>query len=330
MSREAVNSTFFLYNTICSITIYDTDGDWDVILNGAKELAFKIRGMLDFYDQDSELGLLNRRHIPGAAYEVSEELCLFIAELLKFSKASEGCFDPTIGPVVRLWNITAHEPKAPVKQEIAQARRQTGAEYVRCDTKRRKVVFLKEGMVLDAGGAGKGYAAGRVAEYLVKSGVRSASINFGGNLCLIGGKKAPDGTEGLWKVGIQAPWTKIPESVGTLTLRDCGIATSGGYDRYFSENGRIYHHLIDPRTGYPADNSLDGVTIVSKSALYTDLLSTACFVGGEEMADRICGRSGVEAGYVLIRKDGTVKVSDQLKKYYKPDKVQKGMNEYGE
>ena len=184
MRRAPLSRTFFLYNTICSITIYDSDGDSDTILNGAKDLAFKIRRMLDFYDPESELGMLNQRHELSVPYEVSEELCLFISELLKFSKVSEGCFDPTIGPVVRLWNITAHRPKVPSAQEIGQARRQTGVEYVQCDTGKSAVTFLKDGMVLDAGGAGKGYAAGRVAEYLSKSGVRSASINFGGNIYL--------------------------------------------------------------------------------------------------------------------------------------------------
>ena len=329
MRGEPVNRTFFLYNTICSITIFDSDGDSKTILNEAEDIAFEIRRMLDFYDPESELGMLNQRHELSVPYEVSEELCLFISELLRFSKVSEGCFDPTIGPVVRLWNITAHWPKAPSAQEIGQARRQTGADYVQCDTEKHTVTFLKGGLVLDAGGAGKGYAAGRVAEYLSKSGVRSASINFGGNLYLIGAKAAPDGTDFPWKVGIQAPWKSAPESVGTLELQDCGTATSGGYDRYFSENGKIFHHLIDPRTGYPADNSLDSVTIVSKNALYTDLLSTACFVAGEEMAEKICRTSEADVGYIFIRKDGTIKVSDQLKNYFKPEKVRKGMGSYG-
>lgn len=325
MRSEPANSTFFLYNTICSITIYDADERAADLLNGAKEIAFGIRRMLDFYDPESELGMVNQNHKAGVPYEVSEELCLFLSELLKFSAASEGCFDPTVGPVVRLWNIPARHPKAPAVQALEEARRKTGAEFVSCDAEHHTVTFMKDGMVIDAGGAGKGYAAGRAAEYLREAGVRSASVNFGGNLCLIGQKMAPEGDRLPWRVGIQAPWKNAPESIGTLALQDCGTATSGGYDRYFSENGRIYHHLIDPRTGYPADNSLDSVTIVSKNALYTDLLSTACFVAGEGLAEVICRRADAAAGFIFVRKDGTVRVSDRLKQYFKPGKVQKGM-----
>ncbi len=316
MRNEPVNSTFFLYNTVCSITIYDDCEDAVKILEGARDIAFHIRRMLDFYDPCSELGKLNERHETGVPYKVSKELCLFISELLRFSDLSEGCFDPTVGPVVRLWNITALEPKAPTKHEIEDARAKTGAAYVSCDITNNTITFEKEGMVIDAGGAGKGYAAGCVSEYLKAQGIKSASVNFGGNLYLIGPKTLPDGTKVSWKVGIQTPWKANPECMGFLTLQDCGTATSGGYDRYFTINEKIYHHLLDPRSGYPADYDLDSVTIVSESALYTDLLSTACFVGGEEMAMRICRKAG-KAGYVLIRKDGKVLVSGNLEHCFK-------------
>lgn len=361
MRDEPANRTFFLYNTVCSITIYDGRAEVDEILDGAKEMAFQIRRMLDFYDVESELGRLNGRHETGVPYEVSEELCRFLAELLKFSVLSEGCFDPTVGPVVRLWNITARSPKKPSKEEVERARSRTGAEYVNCDTLRRTVTFERDEMVVDAGGAGKGYAVGRVAEYLKSRGVRSASVNFGGNLYLIGGKRlagssaagveagtatgvetgaearAADGTaagvevgtttevkaesadvvEAPWKIGIRAPWSREMKSIGTMELQDCGTATSGGYDRYFSEDEKIYHHLLDPRTGYPADNTLDSVTIVSDNALYTDLLSTACFVAGEDAVDRICRRVGGRVDYVLVKKDGTITVSDGLRTHFK-------------
>lgn len=325
MRKEPVNSTFFLYNTVCSITIYDADNDADkdveAILAGAKEIAFKIRRMLDFYDPESELGSLNWKHETGVPCEVSRELCSFISELLHFTEVSEGCFDPTVGPVVKLWNITARSPKVPSGQAIEAAREKTGAEHVLCDLDRSTVTFQREGMVLDAGGAGKGYAAGCVAEYLKAERVRSASINFGGNLFLIGRKMIPDGTGRPWRIAIQAPWKSDLKSIGALTLKDCGTATSGGYDRYFAEDERIYHHLLDPRTGYPADNSLESVTVVSQNALYTDLLSTACFVGGEEVAERICRNAGCSAGYVLLRKDGRVIVSDHLKPYFEENKI---------
>lgn len=315
MGKEPINSTFFLYNTVCSITIYDGANQAEEILAEAKTIAFNVRSMLDFYDPESELGKLNQRAKPGIPYRVSRELCRFISALLQFSALSKGCFDPTVGPVVRLWNITALKPKAPSAEEIEWARAKTGAEHVFCDTDSSTITFGREGMMLDAGGAGKGYAADCVAEYLKARGVRSASINFGGNLYLLGPKRISEGGEKPWKVGIQTPWKPGPESIGSLTLQDSAVATSGGYDRYFFEDKKVYHHLLDPRSGYPADCSLDSVTIAAKHALDTDLLSTACFVGGEQMAAKLCRQAG--AGYVFIGKDGEVSVSACLKQRFK-------------
>lgn len=316
---KPVSHTFFLYNTICSAAIYDERDDAEMLLREIKKRAMDIRRMLDFYDPESELGILNRGHRTGIPKRVSKELCTFIMHLLDFSEKSGGCFDPSVGPAVRLWNIPSQNPHVPKKQEIERVMKQTGASHISCDEKECTVTFWKPGMQLDAGAAGKGYAVGKTVEYLRSCGVRSAAVNFGGNLFVLGRKPSANGAERPWKIGIQSPWKDYARNLGTLSLEDYGAATSGGYDRFFTEEGKVYHHLIDPRTGYPADNTLDSVTVISQNAFYTDLLSTACFIAGEASAGQICKSVDGNAGYVLVKKDGSVILSENVKGRFQPE-----------
>lgn len=313
------SQTFFLYNTICSAAVYDERDDAEELLCEVKKLAMDIRRMLDFYDPESELGKLNREHRTGVPKRVSKELCAFIIHLLRFSEKSGGCFDPSVGPVVRLWNIPSQNPRVPERGAIEKAMKQTGASFITCDERECTVTFWKPGMVLDAGGAGKGYAVEKAVEFLRRCGVKSAAVNFGGNLFVLGRRSLADGTNRPWKIGIQSPWKDYAQNLGNLSLEDCGAATSGGYDRFFMEDGKVYHHLIDPRTGYPAENTLDSVTIISQNAFYTDLLSTACFVAGEESAERICKSVDINAGYVLVKKDGSVILSENIRERFQPE-----------
>lgn len=220
--------------------------------------------------------------------------------------------------MVKLWNIPSHSPTAPTPDALTGMLECTGAAYVRCDEDNRTVTFQKSGMLLDAGAAGKGYAVDAVAEYLIQNGVTHATVNFGGNLRLIGSNPTPEGYE-PWCVGVQAPWRPYGESLGTLLLENCSVATSGGYDRYFEQDGKTYHHLLNPRTGYPVEDGPGSVTIVSPSAFITDLLSTACFVAGEGQADMLCSGTGEDTGYILIRKDGTAAISPSLAGAFRPN-----------
>lgn len=323
---EPISHTFFLYNTICSVSIFDGQNDARELGNEVKKIASEVRRMLDFYDPESELGRLNREHRAGIPTKVSDDFCRFAAEVLEFSKACEGCYDPTVGPVVRLWNIPAHHPRVPAKQEIEEQLRHTGAAFVRCNLEEQTIKFEKQGMLFDAGGAGKGYAVQKVVEYLKSQGVTSATVNFGGNLYVIGKKTDGSGEEKPWKIGVQMPWAEYAQSIGTVYASDCGLATSGAYDRFFVEQGKVYHHLIDPRSGYPAESELDSVTIVSKNAFYTDLLSTACFIAGTEAKiETICRRVDEEAGYIIVKKDGSVIVSKNMEHRFE-GKGEKGEN----
>lgn len=308
--------TFFLYNTVCSVTIYDEREDAEQIIDEVKQIAYRIRRVLDFYDPDSELGTLNRTYRARVPMPVSEELCRFLMCLLEFSEKSGYCFDPTLGAAVNTWNIPAHVPDVPNPKEIEAAMERTGGRYVSCDMENRTVTFEKDGIQLDAGGAGKGYAVECAVRHLKKRGVQSASVNFGGNLYVIGKKKQGDEEGRRWRIGIQSPWKSYAKSIGTLELENCGIATSGGYDRFFIKEEKVYHHLLDPHTGYPVENTIDSVTIVSESAFDADLLSTACFVAGIETAEQLCRNMEKPADYIFVKKDGTLIVSDRIREQF--------------
>lgn len=309
--------TFFLYNTVCSVTIYDEREDAEQIAEEVKQIAHRIRRVLDFYDPDSELGRLNRTYRVGAPAPVSEELCCFLTRLLKFAERSGYCFDPTLGTAVRTWNIPAQNPEVPSQKEIETAMEKTGGRYVFCDMEKRTVTFEKEGIRLDAGGAGKGYAVECAVRYLKTCGIQSATVNFGGNLYVIGRKTQADAESRMWRIGIQSPWKSYAKSIGTLEVENRGIATSGGYDRFFIKGEKVYHHLLDPRTGYPVENTLDSVTIVSESAFDADMLSTACFVAGVGYAEQICRNMGGMVDYILVEKDGTLTISDGIQEQFR-------------
>ena len=151
--------SFFLYNTTCSIFLFDRRPDADALLSGAKEIAHAVRRMLDFYDPDSELGRLNRSYIPGQPYAVSEELASFLQTILSFSVQSGGCYDPTLGPVSKLWNFPSGEPQVPEADALRAALSRCGPRLIRCSE--RTVTLDRPGMLLDAGGAGKGYPHNR-------------------------------------------------------------------------------------------------------------------------------------------------------------------------
>lgn len=311
---------FFQFNTACEVAVYDAGVDTKRILGKAKETAAGVRRMLDFYDPDSELGRLNARHRPGRPYPVSAGLFSVLQRMLRFSLLSENRFDPTIAPAVRLWNITADRPAPPPRDALRTTMECVGSRNIRLDQNNRTVTFLHENMSIDAGGAGKGYAADRVAIMLRRNGVTSASVDFGGNLYVLGTRFGQP-----WRVGVQAPWRERGESLGVLTLTDCAVSTSGAYERFFEQGGEVFHHILDPRTGEPVRNAIGSATVICRQAMLADMLSTACFVVGESGLDGLIGRVPrvQKAGWLLVRENGSVAVSRRMEGAYRP-KLQEG------
>lgn len=302
--------SFVLYHTPCRIDVLEGSREINEALGRAKAAAHAADGLLNRFDGSSELSRLNDRAGRGQGFFASDELFSFLLALRRFWVCSGGAFDPTVGALMRLWDFTAAAPKPPSDREIARALERTGFRWVELEREGGAVRFLRPGLVLDAGGAGKGYAADRVADALRASGVTAACVNFGGNLSLLG-RPAEEGELRPWRVGLQDPCSPRGGIAGILTLAgDTGVSTSGGYDRFFVHGGRVFHHILDPRTGYPAESDLLSATVLCPSAFTADLLSTTAIVMGKQAFIDFHARFPDPFDYVLIDRQENILCSN--------------------
>lgn len=227
------------------------------------------------YKPDSELSTLNAKaaHWPQP---VSEEMAFLLGEAVRWGERSGGALDCTVGPLVRAWGFFKREGRIPAPAELTEARARSGWSHLRFDAAARTVAFDRDGVELDFGGIGKGYAVDRAAAVLRDRGVTSALVDAGGNFYGFG---APEGRE-HWRIGIRHPLRK-DDLIADVDVSGAGIATSGGYENYFEADGKRYVHIFDPRTGRPVEGMLS-TTVVAPTATAADALSTATFVLGTD------------------------------------------------
>ena len=222
---------------------------------------------------------------------------------LALHERTGGCLDPTIYPIVKLWGFTTGEYHLPSESEIAETLPLCGVEHIHMEKER---IQLDPGSALDFGAVAKGYAAELCADQLEDAGINGI-LALGGNIQTVGNK--PDGSP--WRVGITDP-TDPARSVAVLTLTGSNaVVTSGGYQRYFEENGQRYSHIMDPATGRSARTGLTSVTIVAKSGFLADGLSTALYVMGPDRAEAFW-RNSDDFECVLITEDGEMLVTEGL------------------
>ena len=206
---------------------------------------------------------------------MQQETRELLLRALSLAEETGGAFDVTVAPLVTLWGITSDAPHVPTQEEIDALLPLVGSDHVHMDTE----VTLDQGCAVDLGGIAKGYASLQVAHILRAYGVTSAVVSLGGNVYVCGSR--PDGAP--WNVGIQDP--AASGYAATVALTDCFAVTSGGYQRYFvAEDGTVYQHILDPRTGRPADSDLLSVTVISDDGTAADAYSTALYVMGEQEA----------------------------------------------
>ena len=252
-------------------------------------------------DKNSEIYALN--HSGGKPVSLSSETAQLLHFILDISQQTGGALDPTIYPLVNAWGFIGHEYRIPSEEEIRELLQLTGYQKINLAA---NTVTLPDGMQLDLGAAGKGYAGELLANLLKEQNITSALLDIGGNIQLVGRK--PDGTK--WRIGVKNPFGE--GSFGILEAEDCAVVTSGGYERYFTdEDGNVYWHILDPATGYPADSGLASVTIIAEDGGLGDALSTALFVMGlDEGAAYWRSRGGFEM--VLMAQDGTIYLTEGI------------------
>ena len=279
-SQEPVSATAIKLNTAVTVTIYDSQD---------RELLTECMNLCDKYEKifsrtasDSELYQLNHRELTPVAgtedtFQISDPLAELIRKGLYYSELSEGAFDIAIEPLTSLWDFTAEDPQVPEDRLIQKAL--TKCDYHNVSVSDNNEVILKtEDTAIELGAIAKGYIADRLKDYLISQGVKSAIINLGGNFLCIGGK--PD--DSSFKIGIQKPFADRSETIAVMDIKDKSVVSSGVYERCFEQDGTLYHHLLNPRTGYPYDNGLIAVTIISDESVDGDALSTTCFALGLE------------------------------------------------
>lgn len=314
---EPVSITGFKLNTIVKVDIYDSRQE---LLDECMELCDKYEEIFSRTREDSELYRLNHRELETVegtddTYLVSEELAQLLEKGLWYSRESEGAFDIAIAPLTKLWDFTAEEPQVPEAEKITQAVPMCGYEGVSVDG--RKVTLPSKETEFDLGAIAKGFIADKIKEYLVSEGVESAVISLGGNVLCLGEK--PDGTP--FKIGIQKPFADRNETVAIVDIRDKSVVSSGIYERYFEENGQLYHHILNPDTGYPYENDLVAVTIISDKSVDGDALSTTCFaLGYEKGMDYAKSLEGVQA--VFITKDYEVHYTKDFREEFSVTETQ--------
>lgn len=257
------------------------------------------------------------------AVVVDEETFAVIKQALKIAEQSEGKFDVTIGAVTNLWQIGSENARKPGDEEIEAALDLIDYRKVTLNEEDLTVKLEEKGMVLELGGISKGYIGGRVRDILASYGVTTAIINLGGNVVVMG--TSPGNDEG-WNVGVQDPDENRGQVVGTQRVTDGAIVTSGIYERFLEVDGVKYHHILDPKTGYPLDNEISGVTVFAQTSFEGDSYSTALFLFGiEEGIEFVEAIDGLEA--VFIDKNHGVHLTSGIKDTFELTNEEYHLNE---
>ncbi|MBN2392641.1 MAG: FAD:protein FMN transferase [Anaerolineae bacterium] len=273
----------------------------------------RIEALLSRFAPDSEISRVNQS--AGIKSEsVSRETYDVLFEAVEFSRLFPGCFDVTTTPLVALWNEARASSAQPDVASIEQVLPLVNYRDVLLDSDNMTAGLRTSGQSIDLGGIGKGFAGDRIREVVKQFGVASAYSNLGGNVVTLGSK--PDGSP--WYVGIQHPRQEMG-LIGAVAVVDQTVVTSGDYQRYFTDDqGRRCHHILDPRTGYPAESGLISVTIVAESALAADALSTIVFVAGMEKGLE-CLRRFPQTEAILVDTELQVYVTQGLKNRFQAD-----------
>lgn len=301
----------FAMGTVISQKVYGPNGQKAVEETTAR--INYLESLLTFNAQEGDIFKLNAN-----AGKQKVELNPITIEILKkaqqVAELSNGAFDVTVGPVVKSWGIGTDQERVPTQEELNKLLPLINYKDLEVDG--NSAGLKRPGQMVDLGGIAKGYAGDEAIKIYKRNGIKSGFINLGGNVVTLGSK--PDGSP--WTVGIRNPRPKAPMSgqqiVGTVTVTDKAVVTAGDDQRFFELDGKRYHHIIDPHTGYPAQSDLMSVTLITDSSFDADALDTAVFILGLEKGKKLIQQyGGVEA--VFITTDKKIYVTDGLKGNFK-------------
>ncbi len=305
----SASADIFAMDTYMTVTCYGERCEEAV--EAAENEIRRLDDLLSVGNADSEISTVNR---DGTA-TLSEDTVEMVAEALSLYDTTGGAFDITVYPLMQLWGFTTGDFAVPDTAALAEALVQSGSDKVTLDG---DTVILSEGQGIDLGGIAKGFTSARLMEIFKEYDLVSGVVSLGGNVQCYGTK--PDGS--LWRCGIQDPNHPDSDSyLGVLSLADKAVITSGAYERYFVDEatGETYHHILDPKTGYPASNGLLSVSVVSADGMLADGLSTACYVMGLEQSIDYWRTYGSDFDLILMDEAGEVYVTEPIAEQFTSD-----------
>ena len=276
-------------------------------IDAASGRIVSLEKLLSVTDSGSEV--FRADHSGGKAVDVSPETAWLASFAVGMNTITEGALDITLYPVLSEWGFTAEEYKVPDADRLSELLRNTGAQKISVSGNK---LTVPEGMMIDFGAVAKGYAARLAAEDMKAAGVEAAVLDLGGNVQTVGRK--PDGSD--WKIGIRDPAGE--GIIGTLSVGECAVVTSGGYERCFTSGGKTYHHILDPATGCPAESGLVSVTVIGEKGEYCDALSTALFVLGADKARELWKKLG-DFEYAALTDKNELILSKGISESFTPD-----------
>ncbi len=308
VSAEA-ERTIFAMDTVMSIHVYGEGKDEaaaaaaEAAANAAVEKIQRLEDLLSATREDSEIGVLNREKTVKA----SEDTLALVRRALEIGEETDACYNIAVYPLIKAWGFPDRDYRIPAREEIAALLPTADLSFILNDEAGKTITLTDDRAEIDLGGIAKGYTSSCLMEIFQDSGIEHAIVSLGGNVQVLGTK--PDGDP--WRVGIEDP-LKQGDLLGILDATDCAVVTSGGYERYFEEDGKKYHHILDPANGYPADSGLVSATVVSPDGTLADALSTALFVMGREKAITFWQKHAVEFDIILLDDEGMLWVSEGL------------------
>lgn len=305
---EAVRDVFAM-DTYMTVKAYGSNGD--AAVDAAVDEINRLDALLSTGKKDSEIGQINANN----GGQLSEDGALLMERSLELYESTNGAFDVAIYPVMKAWGFTDGNYQVPDADTLKATLELVDPSLIDYDKETSIVSFKKDGVQIDLGGIAKGYTSSRIMDIYEEKCVTSGLVNLGGNAQVFGTK--PDGS--LWRVAVQSPDSE-DEYLGVLETKDKAIITSGGYERYFEKDGVTYHHIIDSSTGYPADNGLISVTIVSADGTLADGLSTSLFVMGKDKATDYWKAHSDEFDMILLTDDEKLYVSEGIKDSFTSDR----------
>lgn len=291
---NAAENSFFAMNTVCSSKISGEESE--AVSEEIRSLVEKLDSeILSRKNENSSVSRLNR----NMGGEIDGKFFEYFSVLLDVCEKSNGKFDFTLGAVSDLWNFGG-EADLPDETQLKETLLHSGSQKIALT---EKTVAYGDSFTVDFGAAGKGIALDEIKNYLETTETKEAVISIGGSILLYGEKD--------FTVGIRNPDGNAGSYAAILNVDGCCVSTSGGYERFFEKDGKTYHHILDPETGYPAESGVVSVTVVSQSGILSDALSTACFVLGIEKGAALAEEYGCET--VFIDENKKMIVSDGLK-----------------